>query len=169
MQTSILHPKLYHTLTIDETDYSKIVWERKEKLDKIALLLAEGCPEDVALQALNIPRSTYFRWKGNYKTLGLAGLENESRRPNNTRKTNWTSQVEQRIYHLRKKFPLWGKSKITVMYKREFNQPISESTVGRIIQKLLNHSKIMPVRFMYGKRIQNDGYLVAMPNAGSLA
>jgi transposase len=152
IQTSIVQKRLYHINKVDETDYSKVVWERKEKLDKIKLLLTEGCPEDVALQTLDVARSTYYRWKRNYEIFGLAGLENENRRPNNTRKSSWTPQVEQRIYHLRKKFPLWGKSKLAVMYKKEFNQAISESMVGRIITKLLNQNKIMPVRFMYGKK-----------------
>jgi len=152
MQTIYPQKELYQIKNIDETDYSKIVWERKEKLDKIKLLFTEGCSEDVAFQAMNVPRSTYYRWKRNYKNLGLVGLEDESKRPNSTRKSMWTHEIEQRVYHLRKKFPLWGKSKIAVMYKREFGQTISASTVGRIIVKLVKQNKIMPVRFMYGKK-----------------
>lgn len=152
MQTSILRKKLYHINSIDETDYSKIVWERKEKLDKIKVLLAEGCSEDVVFETMDVPRSTYYRWKRNYATLGLTGLENESKRPNSIRKSMWTHETEQRVYHLRKKFPLWGKAKIAIMYQREFGQKISESTVGRIIKKLIKQSKIMPVRYMYGKK-----------------
>jgi transposase len=150
----IIYPRkeLYQIKSIDETDYSKIVWQRKEKIDKIKLLLAEGCTEDVALQAMNVARSTYYRWKKNYKNIGLAGLEDESRRPNSTRKSTWTYEIEQRVYHLRKKFPLWGKAKIAVMYKRQFTEKISVSTVGRIIKKLIGQNKIMPVRFMYGKK-----------------
>lgn len=33
--TSIIHKKHYHINFIDERDYSPIVFERKEKLDKI--------------------------------------------------------------------------------------------------------------------------------------
>ena len=152
MQTIKLRKKLYQIKSTDETDYSKTVWERKEKLDKIKLLLAEGCMEDIALQAMNVARSTYYRWKRNYKNIGLAGLEDVSKRPNSTRKSTWTYEVEQRVYHLRKKFPLWGKAKIAVMYKRQFAEKISASTVGRIIKKLISKNKIMPVRFMYGKK-----------------
>jgi transposase len=150
----IINPRkrLYQINNIDETDYSNIVCERKEKLDKMQLLLSEGCLESVALQAIDISRSSYYRWKRCYKKLGLAGLENESTKPHNVRKSVWNQQTEQRIYHLRKKFPLWGKSKIAVMYKREHGQVISASTVGRIIKKLVSQNKIMPVRFMYGKK-----------------
>lgn len=150
----IINPRkrLYQISNIDETDYSKIVWERKEKLDKIALLLREGCAESVALQALDLARSTYYRWKRGYKLFGLLGLEDGDKTPHTARKSTWTYEIEQRIYHLRKKYPLWGKAKIAVMYKREFDQSISTSTVGRIITKLINQNKVMPVRFMYGKK-----------------
>ena len=41
-QTSVVQKRLYHINNIDERDYSPIVWERKDKLDKMALLLNEG-------------------------------------------------------------------------------------------------------------------------------
>src|SRR5579862_3069064 len=98
MQTRILRKGLYHINNIDETDYSEVVWIRKEKLDKIAMLLEEGCSEEAAVLAVDISRATYYRWKKSYQTLGLIGLEQESKRPNNVRKPMWTHQVEQRIY-----------------------------------------------------------------------
>lgn len=150
----IINPrkKLYQINGIDETDYSPKVWERKEKLDKMELLLSAGNEESVALQILDITRSSYYRWKRNYKRLGLSGLENGDKTPHSTRKPTWTYEIEQRVYHLRKKFPLWGKAKIAVRYKTEYKESISQSTVGRIISKLLSQAKIMPVRFMYGKK-----------------
>ena len=150
--TSILQKQTYHINNIDETDYSQIVWERKEKLDKMVLLRSEGCTEDVALEALSIKRSSYYRWKRSYSLFGLEGLENASKRPDKVHTSNWTHSVERRVYHLRKKFPLWGKQKITVIYKREYGQEVSESTVGRILTKLIKQGKIMPVRFMFGKK-----------------
>lgn len=152
LQTSILRKKLYHIKNIDETDYSKEVWERKEKLERIELLMSEGCLESTALEAMNVSRSSYYRWKKNYSAFGLTGLENASRRPNQVRKACWTHEVETRVYHLRKKSPLYGKQKIAVMYKRQHGEALSESTIGRIITKLLKNGKIMPVRFMFGKK-----------------
>jgi putative transposase len=151
-QTSVVQKRLYHINNIDERDYSPVVWERKEKLDKMALLLNEGTEESIALEALNLKRSTYYRWKKNYNILELSGLEDESRRPHKLRKESWDRKTELNVYHLRKKYPLWGKQKITVMYKREYGTKLSESTVGRILTKLLKQGKIMPVRFMFGKR-----------------
>ena len=152
MQTSILPKRLYHINTIDETDYSKIVYKRKDKLDRIELLLNEGCSEDAALKAINIPRSTYYRWKRNYKLFGLAGLEDTSKRPNKTRKPNWTKETELQVYNLRKKYPLWGKQKLAIIYQRKYNIKISQSTIGRILTKLLKRKKITSAKvLLYGK------------------
>jgi putative transposase len=144
--------RLYQINNIDENNYSSIVWERKKKLDKMALLLSEGCSENVALESLDMKRSSYYRLKKNLATFGLAGLENSSKRPNNVRKATWTYAVEMRVYHLRKKYPLWGKEKITVMYKRKYDSNISESTIGRILTKLMKQGKINSVRCMFGQK-----------------
>ena len=151
-QTQILPKKLYHIKNIDGTDYPKVVWERREKLDRIRLLLDEGCTESVALEAIGVTRSSFYRWKKNYADFGLDGLEDVSKRPHKLRSESWTREVEMHVYHLRKKYPLWGKQKIAVMYKREHGGNISESTIGRIISKLLKQAKIMPVRYLFGKK-----------------
>lgn len=154
MQQKRLLPRAgYHISNIDETEYSKKVWERKEKLDKIELLLHEGCPEQIALEAIAVARSTYYRWKQKYKLLGLVGLEDESKCPANVRKSSWSSEVEKRVYHLRKKYRLMGKQKLTVMYEREYKTKLSQSMIGRIISKLIKTNKLLPVRYyLYGKR-----------------
>jgi len=139
-------------MPIDETNYSEIVWIRKEKIDKTALLFTEGCSDSVVFETLNIFQSSYYRWKRNYEKFGLEGLECENRRPNHVRKETWTNQVEMNVYHLRKKYPLWCKRKIAIIYKRKHGNSISENTTGRIISKLIRQSKIMPVCFMFGKK-----------------
>jgi transposase len=116
MQTSILQKKFYHINDLDETEYAKIAYERKDKLDKITLLLSDGCSERVALEAVGVARATYYRWKRNYASFGLSGLENENRRPNNVRKPSWSPETERRILRLRTKYPLWGKQKIAIVY-----------------------------------------------------
>ena len=111
IRTSIISKRYYHINNIDETEYSKVVWERKEKLDKYDLLKAESCLDETIFQVLGISRATLFRWKKQYKLYGLEGLENQSKRPHNVRKPAWSKELEQKIYELRKKYPLWGKEK----------------------------------------------------------
>lgn len=153
MQTKYLHKAAYQVLKIDETDYSVLVYERLKKIESYDKLMQDGGEEDTVLEALETSRAALYRWKKGYRTFGLAGLENASKRPNNVRKPVWTRTIEERVYHLRKKFPLWGKAKIAVKYKAHYNEIISVSMVGRILSKLVQQQRVMPVRFLlYAKR-----------------
>jgi putative transposase len=154
--TSIIQKKYYHINNIDQTDYSNIVWERKEKIDKYDLLKKEGCSEKAIFEVLNTSRASIFRWKKQYKIFGLIGLEKESTRPNNVRKSTWTKEIENRIYHLRKKYTVWGKAKIAIAYKRQYQEKISVSMVGRIIDKLIRLDKIPAVKFLLYKEIKQN-------------
>lgn len=155
----ILHKNvktLYQKSIIDETEYSKIVWERKEKLEKYSLLKKEDCSEKIILQILDISRASFFRWKRSYKKFGLAGLENESKTPFNVRKPIWSIELENKIYHLRLQYPLFGKSKIAVLYEQKYKQSVSVSTVGRIIRKLIKTNKIKTVNFLCNKKLSKN-------------
>ncbi len=152
MQTLYPHKAQYHARKINEIVLSETAQERLQKLDSIALLLNDGCHEEVALQVVKIKRSNYFRWKRLLKEHGPEGLDNESRRPNKVRKPTWSREVELKVYHLRKKYPVWGKQKIAVVYNRMYPEKVSESTVGRIISKLIRDNKIMPVSWMHGRK-----------------
>src|SRR3990167_8101621 len=149
----IISKRYYHINNIDETEYSEIVWKRKEIIDKYDLLKSEGCDEKVILEVISVSRASIFRWKKKYKLYNLAGLEDESRRPNNTRKSTWTPEIENRIHKLRREYPIFGKAKLAIMYKRKYKDKISESKVGRIIANLIVKRKIYPVKFLLYKRI----------------
>jgi hypothetical protein len=82
---------------------------------------------------------------------GLEGLEDESRRPDNLRKSAWTRKEEKLVYRVRKRFNLWGKYKIAAILSREYNSNLSASTVGRIISKFIAKGKIKPVGFYFGR------------------
>lgn len=151
MQTKYLHKKLYQIATIDETDYSKEVYFRLHILESYQKLKSEGCLEATILSTLGISRATYYRWKQGYISNGLAGLENQSKRPNVVRKAIWESEVEQQILRIRMKFPLWGKNKIAVLLKREREIAVSVSTVGRVLKKLMKQQLVKPVMFYYGR------------------
>ena len=157
MQLSYLHKTQLNV----KTEISEVAQERLKKLEKIELLLNDGCQEEVACKAVDVPRSTYFRWKKLLKEYGPEGLDDESKRPHKVRKSTWTKEIEQRVYHIRKQHPLWGKQKITVIYWRKYGKGISESTIGRIITHLIKKNTIMPVSLLQGrretkKRIFND-------------
>lgn len=148
----MLHEKFQGIRRIDETEYSPTVYDRKEKLEHVEKLRSEGCSEITALKVVKLSRAVYYRLKKRYAEEGLGGLEPESKRPRRVREKKWNRIIEQRIYHLRCKFPLWGKSKITVRYNQEHTERLSESTVGRIIHKLRLQGRIQSAHFhLYGK------------------
>jgi len=153
MQTLHPHKAPYHVSKTNGTSLSKKALDRLQKLDAMALLLNDGCHDEVALQAVGVKRSNYFRWKRLLKEYGPEGLDNVSRRPHKVRKPTWNREVELRIYHLRKKYPLWGKQKITIIYNRMYPEKVSESTVGRIITKLIQDNKVMPVSWLQGRKV----------------
>ena len=155
IQTRIFK-RSYHINAIDESKYSKIANQRKEKLDKYNMLKKEGCSEKVILQVIDISRATLFRWKKNYKLYGLIGLEDESRIPNKKRQSTWSKEIENRVYRLRFKYRLWGKAKITIMYIKEYNEIISQSMIGRILHKLTIQNRIKPVRFLLYQKIHKN-------------
>lgn len=149
----ILRRVSYQVAHIDTTEYSPVVFQRLVKLQKYAALLAANCEPAVALQTLDLAKSTYHRWHKAYRLYGLSGLENASKRPNQVRQPTWTREVEQRILQLRQQHPLYGKSKLAVIYRRQYQTVVSVSTIGRILSKLLQQSKIMPVNLVCGKKI----------------
>ncbi len=156
IQTSIIQKKYYHINKIDETEYTEIVYQRKEKIKKYELLKLEGCSGETIFEVLEISRASLFRWKKRYKLFGLSGLENESRRPINKRKETWSKEIENKIYHLRVKYPLWGKAKIAIAYQRQYKEKKSVSMIGRIIKKLIKHNKIYPVKFLLYKKVKRN-------------
>ena len=85
--------RFYYHSGIDERDYSKIVFERKEKLDLFEELVSEGCCEELSLRTIKISRATYYRWRKMFKIYGLMGLEPDSRRPNNIRSPDWDESL----------------------------------------------------------------------------
>ena len=73
---------------------------------------------------------------------GSKALENKSRIPHKKRQSKVPEGFIHAIYTIRKENPTYGKAKITVILRRDHNITISESTVGRIIKKLIEQHKV---------------------------
>lgn len=63
MQQLVVHPKLYHIRQIDETEYSKKALNRLNKINNFNQLKKEECSIESACKAVEVPRSTLYRWK----------------------------------------------------------------------------------------------------------
>ena len=144
MQFFGLHKNIYklanYACTQDLLDKQTI--ERKKILGDWEMLKARGVPDKEIAKITNISRSSYYRRKRAISKHGLLGLKKKTTRPKTFRKSKIPQEIINLILKLRIDNPTYGKAKIAVILKRDHNSTISESSVGRIIKKLLSSGKI---------------------------
>lgn len=76
------------------------------------------------------------------KEIGLKGLIRISKRPKTFRKSDIPEQTIDLIKRIRRENPTYGKAKIAVIIRRDHGIVISESSVGRVLKKLLEKGEI---------------------------
>ena len=86
--------------------------------------LAQLCRE------FEISRPTGYVWVKRYQEEGIAGLKEQSRRPQNSPRQT-APGIEQRVVELRKRWPDWGARKISFLLEQE-GVRLPASTVHRI-------------------------------------
>ena len=124
-----------------------------------------------------ISRKTFYKWRKVYDKHNLATLEDRCRAPIKRRKPEISYIQEQRIIQLRKHYIRYGKEKLSVIYERTFNEPISAWKVYRIIRKhKLYHNPTKTARIAskrqraikkkriteLSKRYNRPGYLISL-------
>ena len=88
MQNKRLYKKRFHFLSsIQKEAYSEKILERKKKIDTYKILQEDGICEEKIFSVLEVSQAIYYRWKKRYATYGLSSLDDESRRPQNLRKS----------------------------------------------------------------------------------
>jgi len=137
---------------VHANEYTEKSYKRLALIEKYDQLIKVKCPQSIVLTTLGISRRSICRWKNRFKSDGLDGLEDENRCPKTIRKPQWTLEIKNRVLKTRKTYQFFGKSKIAVMYEREYLEKITESTTGRIIKQLLNERKIQLVDDVCGKK-----------------
>src|SRR3989338_4965879 len=88
-----------------------------------------------ACRHFGIPRQTFYEWKRRYNPHHLESLEEKSRRPKRTRRWQVSRIEEFRILHLRRAHIRYGKEKIKVLYRQEYQEAISSWKIQRVIEK----------------------------------
>lgn len=121
--------------------------KRIEKLKFYDRLRSEGCSDETALKAIEVSRATYFRWKKALSEKGPKGLNVASRKPKSVRPKKWTIDLQFLICRLRQENPMYGRLKIHALLRRDFPDfvIISVATVGRILKRLVDLKRILPV------------------------
>jgi len=150
MQQYSLRIKSYRNFPKNDNPLSEIAKYRLDKIQIFEMLMSEGVSVSIALMAIKVKKPTLYRWRAALKDNGPRGLEPDSKRPKNLRRPKWSKALEQQILALRRKFPMWGKKTLTTLLQRDYDHDVSESTVGRILTKLIKLNKIRPVSFYYG-------------------
>lgn len=82
-----------------------------------------------------IGRSTFYKWLDKFNETNLCTLETSSRRPNNVRTREAVPEKDVRIIALRKQYPYFGKKKLVVLYRRQYQEEITDWYVQRVIEQ----------------------------------
>lgn len=150
----------------------KLTERAKHKIKILDWHRAHGNNASLTARHFGIGRMTLYRWIKRFKSYGITGLNEESRKPKHLRQptTSWNTTI--RIVQLRKQYPAWSKYKLRVLLAKEGIQ-VSASTIGRVLRRrgLINQkiskkrrrSALHPkARFPKGLRISEPGDMIQM-------
>jgi len=105
--------------------------------EKMTLLMAvenSGFKVRDALKKLDVPKTTYYRWRAKYKRFGMEGLKDNKPIP----KSQWnaiTQKEDMRILELANKFPELSAREISFYITDNESFTVSESTVYKVLKR----------------------------------
>jgi len=127
--------------------------KRAELLKKWKELKESGAKDNVIATSLGVSRATLYRYQKAFKRDALMGLNPQSTRPKNIRKSKKiTLSLTDLVKDIRQRNLTYGKLKIQRILQRDEDENVSVSTVGRIIKKLINKGQIKRVTSLKPKR-----------------
>ena len=91
----------------------------------------------LAAKHFGISRKTFYKWFNRFQESreDIVSLRDLSRRPVNVRRWEISLIQEERIKALRQRYIHYGKKKLKVLYKREYQEEISCWKIERVIRK----------------------------------
>ena len=144
MQTRLIHGRL-NTIwrnTAYEEGLSSEAKELKGKVAQCKLLREKRLCWSEIKKIVGISRSKYYRYKKLASEVGIKGFVKRSKKAKKLRESKRPQTTEDLIKRIRSENPTYGKEKIAVIIKRDHGIVISESSVGRVLKKLLEIGKI---------------------------
>ncbi len=143
MQLIGLHKNIYnlssYALSQEKFESHRKKYERPVKNWK--KLKNEGVPDQTCQEIIAISRATYYRYKVRLAELEK-GIIPSSKKPKSLRNSQWGESEMQLVLKLRRENPTYGKTKISVILKRDHAVQFSESTVGRILKHLMKKGRV---------------------------
>ena len=82
-----------------------------------------------------ISRKTFHKWLKRFNPHLIQSLEEKSRAPHKKRQWEVTLRQEARIIKLREKHLKYGKKKLEILYRKQYQEPISTWKIERVIRK----------------------------------
>jgi len=137
MQIKGLHRNIYRLYSYARTQECLEVYRQKYQ-NQVQLwkkLAAEGLGLVLLQETVGISRATYYRHRKILKNLEK-GITPPSKSPKSLNKPKWGESHKQLVLQIRRANPTYGKEKIAIILKRDHQQTISQSTVGRILKCL---------------------------------
>jgi transposase InsO family protein len=114
----------------------KLSQEARLRLEWI-IYYHEGYDATQTARHYGISRKTFYKWFGQFdkdNLYSLKRLEDKSKAPRRVRQKEITSVQLERIIKLRKKYIRYGKEKLAIIYKDEFQETISAWKVQKVIE-----------------------------------
>lgn len=114
-----------------------------EKLTLLNAVEESGFKISEALKKLDIPRSTYYRWRSKYRRMGRAGLKDRKPIPKN----QWNAirpEEDSKILEIADEYPEMSSREISFYITDNEDFTVSESTVYRVLKRegLIRESNI---------------------------
>ena len=99
----------------------------------LALARQPGTNFSQLCERFKISRKTGYKWCGRYREGGVAGLADQSRRPQHSPRQS-EPELEQQVLAVRDRYG-WGARKIKTCLEREGQGPVAKSTVHKILRR----------------------------------
>ena len=117
----------------------KVLKLSKEALCRLEWIIfyqtkAEG-KASLVCRHFGIGRSTFYKWLEKFDEANLKTLETRSRRPKTVRSRAAVPLKDGRVIALRKQYPYFGKKKLAVLYRRQYQEEITDWYVQRVIEQ----------------------------------
>ena len=113
-------------------------WEcvsvKQQRLDLVLEMIAGRCSVAALCRQYGVRRKTAYKWLGRYRTDGLDGLQDRSRRPQESPAAT-AAEVSGRVVALREQYPQWGAGKLRALLQRESAEVPCERTIHRIVKR----------------------------------